>query len=134
MDLIYADAIRTDIGVLKDYKYDLAYGSGENDFELTVNTSNNVCNEDFLIYIEHTEYGGIIDSIDVDTSAKTIKYKGRTFHGLLDKKIIEPNSGQDYLTLSGDINVILSTLISRASLNSIFKASTAITKNITYKF
>mgnify|MGYP003329154439 CR=1 FL=1 len=31
MDLIYADKSKIDIGVLNDYKFDLAYGESEND-------------------------------------------------------------------------------------------------------
>ena len=36
MDLIYADENRIDLGVLQDYKFDLAYGESENDFELSL--------------------------------------------------------------------------------------------------
>lgn len=134
MDLIYTDASRTDIGVLKDYKLDLAYGSGENDFELTVSTKNNVCKEDYFIYTEGTEYGGIIDSVEVDTKSQTVKYKGRSFHGILDSKIIIPNVGQDYLTSTGDLNTIIRTLITRISLGSLFKDVSGTTKTVTYKF
>jgi len=134
MDLIYANKNRIDVGVLKDYEFDLAYGTDENNFELTVSTSNNVCEDDFHIYIEGTEYGGIIDSIEVDTEKKTVKYKGRTYHGILDKKILVPDAGSDYLTVSGDINSIIRAIITRVSLNSIFSVSTNTTTNISYKF
>lgn len=134
MDLIYADENRVDVGVLKDYTFDLAYGSDENNFELSVSTQNNVCKEDYLIYIEGTEYGGIIDSVEIDTENQSIKYKGRTYHGMLDKKILEPNQGQDYYTVSGDIHKVMGDIITRVHLNSIFKVSTKTIKNITYKF
>lgn len=61
MDLIYANKNKIDVGVLKDYSFDLAFGSDENNFKLSVNTENNVCEEDYIIYIEGTEYGGIVD-------------------------------------------------------------------------
>lgn len=134
MDLIYADANKNDIGVLKDYSFDLAYGSDENNFVLTVSTANNVCQEDYFIYIEGTEYGGIIDSVEVDTANKKIKYKGRTWHGILDKKIIEPESGQDYYTVNADLNAIITTLITRLSLTNLFKVSTETTKTASYQF
>lgn len=135
MDLIYADSNREDIGILHDYTFDLAYGVDENDFELTVTTDNNVCSDDYFVYIENTEYGGIVDSIEVNTEQKTIKYKGRTFHGILDKKIIMPNSGADYYTVSGDLNTIIAGLITRYSLSGLFKASTNKTINISsYNF
>ena len=135
MDLIYADAQRVDLGVLKDYKFDLAYGVSENDFEIKVNTSNHVCRENYFIYADHTEYGGIIDSIEVDTESKEVSYKGRTFHGILDKKIISPNSGADYYTVNGDANTIIAGLITRYDLSSLFKASADTSVNISnYKF
>lgn len=135
MDLIYTDKNRTDIGVLFDYSFDLAYGTDENNFELTLPITNNVCQEDYFIYIEGTEYGGIIDSVEVNTSNKTVKYKGRTFHGILDKKILQPNANQDYLILSGDLNAIIRTIITRVNLGSIFHVSTATTKTISsYQF
>lgn len=136
MDLIYADKNKTDIGVLLDFSFDLAFGSGENDFELSVSTEQNVCAEDYFIYIEGTEYGGIIDSIYVDSAAKQMKYKGRTWHGILNSKVIQPDSGQAYYTVSGDANSILATLISRLSLGTLFRAKNE-TSGITisnYKF
>lgn len=135
MDLIYADKNRTDIGVLFDYSFDLAYGTDENNFELTIPINNNVCKEDYFIYIEGTEYGGIIDSVEVNTSNQTVKYKGRTFHGILDKKILQPPTGSDYATASGDMNAIMSAYIIREGLGNIFRASTEKAKNISnYKF
>lgn len=134
MDLIYTDKNKDDIGVLKDYNFDLAYGIDENNFELTVSINNNVCTEDYYVYIEGTEYGGIIDSIEVNTQEKTIKYKGRTYHGILDKKIIVPNANADYYTASGDINSIIGTLINRVNLNNIFSVSSETVKTINYTF
>lgn len=124
MDLIYADKNKMDIGVLKDYRLDLAYGSDENDFELTVPMSNNVCEEDFYIYIEGTEYGGIIDSIEVNTKDKKIKYKGRTFHGILDKKIVCPDSGSNYYEITDELNEGIRKVINRSGLGDLFQAST----------
>ena len=40
MDLIYATDEKIDIGVMRDYTFDLAFGSDENDFELTTNINN----------------------------------------------------------------------------------------------
>ena len=125
MDLIYANKNKIDIGVMKDFSLDLAYGSGENNFELTVTTENNVCTEDYFIYIEGTEYGGVIDAIEVDTVNSALKYKGRTWHGILNSKIIEPDSGEDYYIVSGDANTVIGTLISRLGLTALFKANTA---------
>ena len=54
-----------------------------------------------------------------------MKYKGRTWHGILNTKIIQPNSGADYYVVSGDANTILGTLISRLGLTALFRAKSA---------
>ena len=125
MDLIYTDKNKIDVGVMKDYSFDLAFGEDENNFQLSIASDNNVCEEDGLVYIEGTEYGGIIDAVEVYTAEKTINYKGRTWHGMLNTKIIQPDSGAAYYTVSGDANTILGTLITRLGLNGLFTASSA---------
>ena len=123
MDLIYMNANKEDIGVLKDYTLDMAFGSDENNFECTVSASNNVCEAGFYLYAEGTEYGGVIDSINVDTENETVIYKGRTWHGILESKVFEPDAGQDYLEVSGEANSVLATLISRMGLGDMFTVS-----------
>lgn len=132
MDLIYSNSDKEDIGVLKDYKYDLAFGSDENNFEVTVSSSNHVCDAGFFVYIENTEYGGIIDSVHVDSAKETVKYKGRTWHGLLESQILQPDINQDYLVVSGEANAIINSLLIKTKLDGLFKASTDDSKiNIT---
>lgn len=122
MDLIYTNQNREDIGVLQDFSLDLAFGSGENDFELTVSRENNVADSGCYIYIQGTEYGGIIDAVKSDTGTAEVTYSGRTWHGILNSKILEPDSGQAYLTVSGDANTVLATLIVRMGLGALFRA------------
>lgn len=125
MDLIYANSSREDIGVIPDYDFDLAFGSDENDFELTVSRNNHCCEAGDYIYIEGTEYGGIVDAITSDTAAEDVTYSGRTWHGILNSKILCPDAGESYLTVSGDANTILGTLLSRMGLTALFSASSA---------
>ena len=123
MDLIYMNKSMEDVGILKDYTFDLAFGSDENNFECVVTSKNHCCQAGFFLYIEGTEYGGIVDSIKIDTEAEEIVYQGRTWHGMLASKILEPNPGEDYLILSGDANAVLATLIARMGLQDLFRAS-----------
>lgn len=123
MDLIYMNAKREDVGVLRDYKLDLAYGEDENDFELLIPSAAHCCGEGFFLYIEGTEYGGIIDEIASDTEAEEVTYTGRTWHGLLNSKIIAPDAGQDYWVANGEANAVLGTLITRLGLSNLFTAS-----------
>lgn len=125
MDLIYADADRADVGVLTDYDLDLAFGADENNFECKVVTASHCCREDWIIYVDGTEYGGIIDSIEVDTGSDQVTYSGRTWHGIIDSKIIIPDSGQAYLIVSGDANDVIASILSRCGLTSLFQADTS---------
>lgn len=125
MDLIYANSSREDIGVIPDYDFDLAFGSDENDFELTVSRNDHCCEAGYYIYIEGTEYGGIVDAITSDTAAEDVTYSGRTWHGILNSKILCPDAGESYFTVSGDANTILGTLLSRMGLAALFSASSA---------
>ena len=124
MDLIYTDVSHRDVGVLKDYAFDLAFGSGENNFELSLDVNNHCCKPNCLLYIEGTEYGGIIDTVNVVTKDEKITYKGRTWHGILASKVIEPNDGEAYLTVSGEANEIIETILERVGLNGLFTSST----------
>ena len=125
MDLICANSSREDIGVIPDYDFDLAFGSDENDFELTVSRNDHCCEAGYYIYIEGTEYGGIVDAITSDTATENVTYSGRTWHGILNSKILCPDAGESYLTVSGDANTILGTLLSRMGLTALFSASAA---------
>lgn len=124
MDLIYADATRKDIGAIRDSTFDLAFGVDENDFQCQIGRADHCCKQDYYLYIENTEYGGIIDVLGVDTDSDTIIYRGRTWHGILASKILCPNAGEDYLVLSGDANTVLAEIIVRIDLEGLFEAST----------
>lgn len=123
MDLIYTDKKRTDVNVLDDYTLDLAYGEDENDFECTVDLENDCCPVSSVLYIEGTEYGGVVDGKRVDTENDKLVYLGRTWHGVLEGHILEPDADQDYLVLTGEANEVLKTIITRCGLEEIFQAS-----------
>ena len=121
MDLIYTNSSFEDIGVLFDYSLDLAYGKDENDFELIVDLQNNCCDKNSLVYIDGTEYGGIIDGIAIDTANDKLTYTGRTWHGVLSSKIIEPETGEAYYIVSGEANTVINSLIQRLGLSDLFE-------------
>ena len=123
MDLIYTDRQHFDVGVLHDYTFDLAFGSDENDFELTIDKGNHCCETGSLLYIEGTEYGGVVDGLKVVTKNDELTYKGRTWHGILASKVLKPDNGQDYLILAGEANAVIDSLIKRMGLSNLFIAS-----------
>ena len=144
MDLIYTNAAMEDVGVLHKYELDLAYGADENDFECRITSNAHCCEAGSLLYIEGTEYGGIVDEIESNTGTKEVVYRGRTWHGIIGSKIILPlKSGEAstggvtiktsnssgvsnigrYLIISGDANQCIAFLIDRLGLGDMFSAS-----------
>ncbi len=95
MDLIYTNTDREDVSVLLDYDFDLAFGEDENNFELNINTNQHCCQAGCLLYIEGTEYGGIIDGMKISTKNDELTYSGRTWHGILASKTILPLLSSD---------------------------------------
>lgn len=120
MDLIYTDVNNIEQGVISGYDFDIAFGSSENSFSLTMAIDDNFLEPGCHIYVEGTEYGGIVDSVEIDTDKRTIVYGGRTWHGILEKKVIIPPKGEGYLTVSGDANIVLATLIENCGLGELF--------------
>lgn len=123
MDLIYTDKNRKDISVLSDYEFDEAFGKSENNFSLKISLSEHCMEPGCVIYAENTEYGGIIDTLNPNTKDSTLTYKGRTWHGILNSKVLEPDAGEDYLILSGEANSVLKEIITRLKLNDVFSVS-----------
>lgn len=122
MDLIYTNAKRVDQGVISAYDFDLSFGAEENDYEITLESDEIKLEFGAFVYVEGTEYGGIVDSIKSNTNDESITYMGRTWHGIINSKVIQPNSGADYLVVSGDANAVLADLISRLGLSGLFAA------------
>ena len=122
MDLIYTNAKRIDQGVLPKYTLDLSYGAdeNENDFELTVGKSEKALEKKAIIYIEGTEYGGMVGGTRSSSTENVVTYIGRTWHGILNSKVIEPYDGESYFVVSGEANDILSLLILRLGLSELF--------------
>ena len=105
------------------YTLDMAFGSDENNFECTIDREAHCCSKGFFLYVEGEEYGGIIDKIRVNTERDEVIYKGRTWHGVLEKKVICPEEGLDYLILDGEANEVLQEIIELIGLEDLFEAS-----------
>lgn len=133
MDLIVTDAAGTPSGSYASWTLDLAYGSGENDFDLRCPA----CLEPGCRWwVDGTGWGGIVD--DVRTSVTggegELTYHGRDWHGLLASKILEPDKGRDYLTMSGTIGTLLRTVISRIGLQDIITVTEGTSKTARWQF
>ena len=134
--MICADENGVPFHAVSDCVLDCAWGSGENDFELTL-YDGTVLPDRGLVYVDGTEVGGIVDHMkdELSDGVSVVTYSGRSWHGMLAGKVLQPGSGQDYLKVSGPVNQVLSNLLARIGLSDVFKVRADSTKTIpTFKF
>lgn len=96
VELIVTDASHVDQASLEGFTLDAAWGADENDFELTVDR---LIDAGSYVYFDGGECGGVVDSLkdSLKDGRSTLTYGGRTWHGMLANKILEPDKGKDYL-------------------------------------
>lgn len=123
VDLIITDSNHVDVRSAVDYTLDCAWGKEENDFELVVSGASTI-DAGAYIYIDGSECGGVVDAMEdqLTSGVSTLTYSGRTWHGVLANKILEPDRGRDYLTVSGTASTVIGSLISRVGLDGVFDA------------
>ncbi len=115
MELISVRKDGEELGLLKVSGLDVDIGNS-NDFVITFSSADWEGNEvltdaDYWYADGFGEIGGRIRCITSSTASKTVKVSGQTWRGMLDKKIIEPDAGENYKVVSGEANQILSQLI-----------------------
>lgn len=136
MDYIIADPHGIELGYLDFKSLDLDLGV-DNDFEITLDLDAWQAHQytyGYYFYAPSTEYGGIIEDIQTDTKAHTVKLMGYTWRGLLSQQIIEPPPRSAYYRVSGDANEIISTVIDHR-FGDLYRADTAASGvQITYQF
>ncbi len=128
MDIILANKALTEQGVIyTDYSLDFDT-TNTMDYKLTATRAiyDKLSTATYL-YIPGTEYGGIIDSIVHNTSDDSIVASGRSFRGLLNSKIITPDSGQDYKVVSGNLAEILAGILAENNLDYLYMIDPALT-------
>lgn len=127
MDLIYTNALREDRGVLLAHSLDLSFGTdeNENDFEIVLGKTEPLLEDGAIIYIEGTEYGGIVDGMRSASTDEVRTHIGRTWHGILNDKVICPDPGADYFIVDGEAHALIDELIQRLGLGELFRARAA---------
>lgn len=124
MDIVYTYSDGIDKGILKSYSLDFDTND-KKDFQITTRIDNNVMEANGLWYIDSTEYGGIVDNVQVNTNSDELIYTGRNFRGVLDSKVVLPPDGQPYLILNGKVGEVISSLLEQYGLSSIFSMTTS---------
>lgn len=117
--VIVTDSFGNELGPARNLKKLDVDLNETQDFELTIPADAwdpQLFADENRIFVTDEEFGGIIGGKKTDTSDGTIILKGRSWRGILSKKIIEPPAGEDYKIVSGELNYILRTLITAAGL------------------
>lgn len=125
MVLVIHDSTLGDIREIEDFELDLAFGSDENALKLEARADEAPV-EGQLVFIDGTEYGGIIDQVSYDAGREatgSILCSGRTWHGILAGKRLLPDSGSGYLSVSGKAGDALASLIERMGLSGLFSVA-----------
>ena len=125
MVLVVADTKLGNVREIEDFTLDVAFGADENALTLTVEEKSAPAAGQ-LVYIDATEYGGVIDQVKRGSgrgATGAVECKGRTWHGILAGRRLSPDSGSGYLTVNGKAGDVLTSLIARMGLESLFKAA-----------
>lgn len=122
MDLIWTNTAHVPQGELVSPHSTCSTATEQNDFELTHSTPD-CCSPTAATSGRKTPSSEAASTRCVSlwmTGMPCIRSPGRTWHGLLAGKILQPDSGADRLTVSGDANSIIRTVISRIGLSTVF--------------
>lgn len=116
MEFIIADANGIDTCIVPDTaSIDMELGGeSKNDFTLTI-PYNEYDQEKQMakgyVYCNGTEYGGILEDPEENTSSETITFGGDTFRGMLKMKIVQPPKNSAYRVLNGSLESCMRSLI-----------------------
>lgn len=127
MIVIATDPSRRDLGPLSGCALDMAIGGGKDSFEATVPVE--LAPKDVgagsLLYVDGTEFGGVVDDVGADTTERHSRavYRGRTWSGVLESRVLEPNPGTTHLAVEGEANAAVKALVDRMGLADLFDVS-----------
>ena len=118
MEMILTNSDRLEISYLDIASYiDIDVGN-TNDFEISLSredVSRYDIKKGCCIFAPGTEFGGIIEDVQSNTEDAEITFTGYAWRGLLNHMVIEPPSGQGYLTVSGDANRVLGKALNKGT-------------------
>lgn len=134
--IVWTNANRVEVGGSWEFTLDLAYGSGDssNDFTLTLPVDARPP-AGGMAFVDGTGWGGMIDACVSDTDvAGTLNWYGRTWHGILQRKVLCPDSGQSHLVLSGSVSDCIGAIIARCGLGALMEVGDCPTELVSYQF
>lgn len=113
MELIVADSSGKTLFPISDFELDMDSGWGDgvdNTFDLVVrDPSVPLPGAAWRVFADGLEIGGRVEGFELKTgrTSSELHWTGSTWTGVLEKRLLWPDPGQDYLVLSGDANAVL---------------------------
>lgn len=120
-DLIRTDELGADVGVISAASGDFAIGE-ENTWSLVVPDSE-APGRDCYVYLDGTEFGGVVDDVETTSGRAGTTVSGRTWHGMLASLVTCPPAGQAHAVLSGEANACIARVLSLSGAGAPFSAS-----------
>jgi hypothetical protein len=119
VELTYTDASFHDVGVLVPSSGDFAWGTDENDFSIDV-YGTDLPERGGLLYAEGSDVGGVVRGFESETDNELFSIVGDTWTGVLERHVIGPPSGSDYLTISGEARDCVAQVVALTGLTSLY--------------
>lgn len=119
MELTYTDRAFRDVGVLVPSSGDFAWGTDENDFSIDV-YGTDLPERDGLLYAEGSDVGGVVRGFESETDNDIFSVVGDTWTGVLERHVVGPPSGSDYLTVSGEARDCVAQIVALAGMTSLY--------------
>ena len=120
-DIVYTDEAGGDAGVVPWADGDFAIGE-ENTWSLKVRDDVPAV-RDCFVYIDGTEFGGVVDDIETSSGKAGKTISGRTWHGMLGTLVVCPPAGQAHAVLSGEANGCIARILELSGAGEPFAAS-----------
>lgn len=125
MELVVADSAGRDVALVSDFSLDMdaGWGSGvDNSFDLTVRGDAPLPGPAWRVYADGTEIGGRVEGFAVKAgrAGREVHWRGSSWAGVLERRLLWPDPGADWLTFAGDCNALLRWAVSRLDLGSLF--------------
>ena len=121
MDITHADENRNELRYLDlverlDVQISIEPGAvlEDNSFQLQIpdeEWGKAPINQEHVIYIDGTEFGGVVESVEHNTQTGIITLSGPTWRGLLMRKIISPPPNEAYFTITDEANAVISSVL-----------------------
>lgn len=143
--LIHADANRDEIGIINDFtQFDAQIHHNcelaDNTFSLIMPIgawkADKIMRGDY-VYIDASEFGGIVSAVEKNTSEGTVTIKGPLWRALLATRIIVPPSGAAYKVYSNtELNAMIADVIGNdySGLFYVPSQSTGVTTSYQFRY